>query len=44
MTHIQISVLPSSFSFADKAFPFAVLHRDPVSQTGGGPGAGALCR
>ncbi len=43
MTHRQISILPSSFSLADKAFPFDVHHHDPVFQTGGELDLGALC-
>lgn len=43
MTPFQISILTSSISFADKAFPFDVLHHDPVCQTGGEPDPGVLC-
>ena len=44
MTNTQISILPPSFSLADKPFPFDVLHYDSVYLTGGEPGPGALCR
>ena len=44
MTPIQISLLSSSFSLADKALPCNVLHRDPISQTGNEQGPGVLCR
>jgi hypothetical protein len=44
MAHRQISILTSSFSLADKAFPFDILHRYPGSQSGGELDLGAICQ